>query len=251
MKKAMILSILFYACILSTSDAQKNAQYCNNLSAYNQADAGADFQKFFSFYRKSKLYYLLANDQDWLYVKIIAADEPSQKKILAFGATLWIDETGGSKQKLGIEFPFIEHDQKQKPPRKGRNDFEVEKFNMLQKLTFAQLVGFSGKKSETLAPLELADSHRLSISIDQTGKLIQEFKLSLKKFYPKFDSSADQELSIGFVTGNLDKSQMPAPPSGQGGGASRPPQDIDMQEIQEMSYPAKLWIKKIHLNVNQ
>jgi hypothetical protein len=65
------------------------------------------------------------------------------------------------------------------------------------------------------------------------------------------NSSADQELSIGFVTGNLDKSQMPAPPSGPGGGASRPPQDIDMQEIQEMSYPAKLWIKKIHLNVNQ
>ena len=50
----------------------------------------------------------VANDDRFLYLRLVSSDPGVRRQILRLGLTVWFDEAGGTKKKLGIRYPVIE-----------------------------------------------------------------------------------------------------------------------------------------------
>ena len=51
------------------------------------------------------------NDGQFLYVRVTASDAATRNEIMRQGMTVWFDSGGGTKKKLGIRYPVVEHGQ--------------------------------------------------------------------------------------------------------------------------------------------
>jgi hypothetical protein len=49
------------------------------------------------------------NDGDFLYLRVTASDAAARMQIVRQGLTVWFDPSGGTKKKLGIKYPVVEH----------------------------------------------------------------------------------------------------------------------------------------------
>lgn len=49
------------------------------------------------------------NDGEFLYVRLTASDAAARMQIMRLGMTIWFDPAGGTKKKLGIRYPVVEH----------------------------------------------------------------------------------------------------------------------------------------------
>lgn len=248
MKQIMIFSLIALMGYSFTTKAQ-TGYLCKTYEEYVKATNETDLSKYFTYERESKIFYMLANDKKHLYVRSLIADETLQKKILAFGNTVWIDINGGKKKKQGIQFPVIDSKKRPQPPKPGqKDDFASKKYEIIKNLTTAKLVGFSGENSETMIDINSGGQYEIKIYFDKQGNLVQEFKIPLLKLSPEFSPFNNPEFSLGFTTGFLNTSQMQPPPGGnnqQGhpsGGAA------PSKEMEELTVQTKLWITKIKLN---
>ena len=50
----------------------------------------------------------VANDQDYLYLRVTASDPAVRNEIVRRGLIVWFDESGGTKKHFGIHSPVVE-----------------------------------------------------------------------------------------------------------------------------------------------
>ena len=55
--------------------------------------------------KDSKIYYLISNNTEKLFIHLKVFDQVTQQKLIRFGLTTWIDIRGKNKKKQGIKFP--------------------------------------------------------------------------------------------------------------------------------------------------
>ena len=64
-----------------------------------------DWQGNLEFDPKSKLYYGIRHDRENVYIALQTEDPVVQRKIMAFGLTLWYDTAGAREQTMGVRYP--------------------------------------------------------------------------------------------------------------------------------------------------
>lgn len=112
----------------------------------------------YSYNKEGKLFYLVTNDNDNLYIHLKVIDEVPQKKILYRGFTLWVDASAKNKKDKGITFPLKKSERADPKiwrdnslPQK-KDDFNTTKGQLLNQRFEIQLNGFDDKKSEERIP---------------------------------------------------------------------------------------------------
>jgi hypothetical protein len=56
--------------------------------------------------QKDNVFYMVSNNQDFLFLDMIIPFSLEQRKILLFGLTVYVDHAGKSKKDLAIVYPF-------------------------------------------------------------------------------------------------------------------------------------------------
>lgn len=243
---AKMLVAVFFLGITNTLFAQKEFE-CQSMEVFLNEYSEADWNSGLLYDSKSKFFYQLANNEEYLYVHLVIKDETVQKKILAFGFTIHIDTTGKKKENTGIQFPFP--DKAIQPPRKpknGKDDFYIKKYEIIQEFTSAKLTGFEGKKSEKIINIHEADGVDIKMEFNNSGYLLYKLTVPLKMISPSFNPANNPVFSVCFETGYLNTSQMSPPPGG--GSRQGPPPSQGQNNMQEMMNPSILWIRKIRFN---
>lgn len=246
-KQIITLSLILFFGVLSSLKAQ-NGVTCKTYSEYVKAATEKDLSMYYSYDIRNKIYYVLANDSNYLYVRILITDDILQKKIIVFGNTFWIDITNGKNRKLGIQFPIVDSNNPPQPPKKGKDDFSLIKYELLRNYTKAKLIGFSDKQKDSTILINTNSGFKFRLYFDENRYLIQEYRIPLKEIYPNFKSTQKLIFSIGIITGFLKNAQM-QPPQGGGDRQGPPPGDsAPTKEMEEMAVQSKMWILNIKFN---
>jgi hypothetical protein len=216
--KAIFLIILFLASSLlscnkgpifkSRVESSENKTTSFSPSNYDSLQSSND----------GKYSYGVFNNESEAIVRLKIIDETTQKKMLLFGTTLWIDPTGSHKQKTGIKFPAAitpgDNYSLKNMGGKGKN-FEANKRTLVDNAKLdADIIGFKSEK-----PI-ITD-----INVDDKGNLYYQIRIPFTEIYGDASSAKKMHpISIGIIT---DKPTMPEEESGfQGqrpysGGAER------------------------------
>lgn len=243
MKNLIILTFLLIFGATYSLKAQTN---CKTYDDFVNADTENGLAKSFIYDQKSKFYYLLANDNNSLYIKAVIADELLQKKIVAFGNTIWIDKNGKRKRKTGIQFPLIDNKNAPQPPRQGKDDFGIKKFQLIQQFEKAKLIGFSGDNK--IVDIKDAGSYTIQIHFNTKGFLVLEFAIPLSGIAPDYTPLNQKPLSVGFITGFMNTSRIQNTSFGNFDDQQSPqPNEAPNREMEEMATPTILWITNIEL----
>jgi len=164
------------------------------------------------------------NDQENLYVCLLAEDNFTRNQIMMQGLTVWFDPQGGKKKALGIKFPLgmapgerpmpFREDQEEPRPKNLRGR-PVEEMEIIR----------SGK--EEPQKMNIAEAKGIEIkAMPSTGMLVYELKIPLVQTdeHPiALATEAGRTLGVGFETAKFDLSKMPRRPAGMPGGGARPP----------------------------
>ena len=223
-----------------------------------------DWTNLLNYDSRSKLYYGVTHDPQYLYVAMQTKDPVVQRKIMAFGLTLWLDTSAKKKKGKGIRYPIPRKERlpmpetqedkelplraRQARPRDSRRFLRTtDRENML-------LLDFYDKNRQQV---DVNSSQEILVSLGaqaSTG-LIYEVRIPFAQLYDA-SLSGKKELSIGFVTGHLDVPDRPAfvgNPGGmvpQGGGREgrgrRGGPSIDFNELREST---ELWLKGVEVHL--
>lgn len=247
MKKIKFTVFLILLTVVNNVIFAQEPVICKTEYELRRSDTNNDLDKTFYYDSKSMFYYQVANDSNFLFVTTVVKDEILQKKILAFGNTLWINIDGEKKKTKGIQFPVYSTQNKMGPPsRNSQDDFNLRKFDIAARFSNSVFVGFTGSNSIENATLDSPGQFKLKLYFNSNGYLVTEYVVLLKLIDPKFNPNINKVFSIGLITGNLIQSQMQPPPSG-GNREQAPPDDAPDKEIFEMTIPTKLWINNLKL----
>lgn len=249
---------------------KENEEDLTNLMQYNE---------------KSKLLYLLSNDETNLYINLQVTDKNDLQKIMRYGLTTWINPEGKHKKTFGIEFP-ASSDKLPVPPfdRKNgggdRKDMRMAMMNARNGLMI--LKGFGNKGEETSIDPRSDEYFHGRIDMLEGGKMQVSLVISLNKLGLNLEKSSKAPFGLGFETGYMDVTGqgmtssggsgmhggggmygggMPggggpppgggAPGGGAAGGMGENNQSQDKPDIGKLSSPTRLWIKEILLSTGQ
>ena len=160
------------------------------------------------------------NDDEYLYLCLMAADQQVLTQSLAAGFTVWFDGMGRKKEKFGIRFPIGVKDFKPEMPPRDRGDQDRNRMGeMLQNQSNLELIRADETKNISLS--ELGD-YGISLKIGQhLGRFLYELKLPLN------DSDTDRyeivrkddgTVKVGFELGKMKMPERERRPPGHGGG---------------------------------
>ena len=178
------------------------------------------------------------NDQDYLYMCLLAEDNFTRGQILIQGLTVWFDPKGKKDKAFGIRYPLGG------PIKLSRSalgeDRGGEALDNLapQALADLEIVTYEQTKSkdrvpdqEKLQKLPVADVKGVEIKVNSSaGRLVYELKIPLVKSEQNpiaVGAQPGQSIGVGFETGKLEqprrteKSPREFPGGGMGGGGGR------------------------------
>lgn len=188
---------------------------------------------FYTFYKnydaKNKLFYIVANDEENIYVKLKVPEKAEQRKILMFGLTVWIDTKAKKKETIGVEFP-LSGAQDQEAMRgemggqmTGQGDRKKPDGNaMLQKRIDEAyellLIGFEGTGETRIVPNHEEGSVNGKMFFDSNGFLDYTLTIPINSITAVNPLKDGNLFSIGIVSGALETSGLGGPGSGGPGG---------------------------------
>lgn len=266
--------------LLLVSFSKKKVYQCKRQKSIVEINAfNIIWEGEYHFDTKSQMHYGLTNDDHYLYVGMKTSDETLKRKIMMAGLTFWIDTNARGKQQLGLMFPL-----QQKPdPGKMRNSkgdsqntknereksaAEIKKFNegYLRNFELMDIIGFGGKTELSASGNINKDGVSAILHIDSTEFMYYFACIPLELIFDKPDDylkNPDKLFSFAFKTNKL---EMPSngtgggPPQGGGGSQGGRPQgggpqggsgsQPGMQQMQELSQPSVLSVKKAMLSDN-
>ncbi len=269
MKALLILFVAatFNGIILNTLNAQEALQ-----SKWHRPET-IEFPDSFHYDSENELFYLLANDDENLYIHLIMVSDASQNKALRFGLTVFIDPDLKKSRKNYIKFispevPF------QPRPQADLNLEERQKARLKQReqlasgISEAEIAGF-GIKNPIITSMKDLNGINCEIFVDEQLKLHYNITIPLAKISIK-NRIADN-FSFGVESGSFDPEKMAmarqramsqrgeqsyaarerAEGFRQGGGnRSYPnsnPEEMEKRklEMQKITIPMKVWIKNV------
>jgi hypothetical protein len=160
------------------------------------------------------------NDDEYLYLCLMAADQQVLMQSLVAGFTVWFDGMGHNKEKFGIGFPVGMRDFKPGTPSRNRGDRDRNRLGeMLQDQSELELIRGDGTERINLSEL---DDYGISLKINQhLGRFLYELKIPLNDsntgrygIVPKDDGT----VKVGFELGEMKMPERDRRPPGNGAG---------------------------------
>ena len=165
----------------------------------------------------------LLNDENFMYVCLIAEDQRLRTQVMRQGFTLWFDPDGGKKKKFGIKYP-PGMQASGVPVRKREGEQDLEKFRESSEelMTVLEILG-PGKDESKRMPVEEAKG--IDINVNATsGMLVYELKISLNRSHEYLygiGAKGGNSIGIGFETPEIDWDEMRKRRSDRMSGAGR------------------------------
>ena len=160
----------------------------------------ADWKDTMKAYNKStRLYYLVANDDKYLYLAIRATDVTNKAKIAAGGITFTINTSGKKKDKdaFALTYPVIQRQQgRGGRGTRGGGSFGTDSASRQQLISAAKEIKVSGFKDvdDTLISIYNEYSIKAAIGFDSDGNYCYELAVPLKML----GLNADEAPQIGY-----------------------------------------------------
>jgi hypothetical protein len=172
----------------------------------------------------SHLQYQVLNDGRTLYVRLKAADMPTQAKMAYLGMVVWVDSTGRNQQQLGIRFPLpIDLSTVKAPTERPAGamgpsaaERQEDHLNRLRTIVAGaremELLNYRGSKEPVLTDSEAKIGVKSAIGLDARNNIIYELAVPLRLIYRRVPALATgQTATVGvWIAG-----QKPKPTPGQ------------------------------------
>ncbi len=285
MKKIIIGFILALSSLLLVNtriEAQKVAEYQCKWHEGRITGQEEDLVNLMQYDEKSRILFLIFNDDKNLYADVVLADKTVIQKIMRFGLTTWMNPEGKHKKTMGIRFPVSSDGQNDQPMMRGKGTDrkEMQMAMMAAKNREMVLVGFGGGQKEQVIDPGQDSLFYGRVEMMEGGKLHISLALPLEELDRGNAETMLQSLSLGFETGYLDLTRqggmqtgsgsqgggggqmhgggMPGggppsggPPSGGMPGSAAGSEDQQRQpqaDISELAKPSRLWINRVMLS---
>lgn len=160
----------------------------------------------------SKLQYRIANDQRNVYVRVKAADQATQMRLLTQGFTVWLDTTGRSQQQFGVRYPLGRQPGERgsgapgpRPTPDGTFDRESRLKQFLVGMNEMELLNYKGSKEPVLTDTKSQTGVQVAAAFDNQDNLLYELAVPLRLLYhhvPNLASSKQKAIvGVSFVGG--------------------------------------------------
>jgi hypothetical protein len=174
----------------------------------------------------SHLQYQVLNDARTVYVRLKAADMPTQAKLAYLGMVVWLDSTGRNQQQLGVKFPLpIDLSTIKAPTERPAGamgptaaERQEEHLSRLRSIITSanqmELLNYRGSKEPVLTDSEAKIGVKSAIGLDARNNLIYELAVPLRLLYRRVPALTNgQVATVGvWIAGQKPK---PAPGSQQ------------------------------------
>lgn len=174
----------------------------------------------------SHLQYQVLNDARTVYVRLKAADMPTQAKMAYLGMVVWLDSTGRNQQQLGVKFPLpidlstIKAPAERPAGAMGPSAAERQEEHLtrlrgiITTATQMELLNYRGSKEPVLTDSEAKLGVKAAIGLDARNNLIYELAVPLRLLYRRLpDLAGGRVATVGvWMQGQKPK---PAPGSQQ------------------------------------
>lgn len=174
----------------------------------------------------SHLQYQVLNDARTVYVRLKAADMPTQAKMAYLGMVVWLDSTGRNQQQLGVKFPLpIDLSTIKGPAERPAGamgptaaERQEEHLSRLRGIITSanqmELLNYRGSKEPVLTDSEAKIGVKSAIGLDARNNLIYELAVPMRLLYRRVPALATgQVATVGvWIAGQRPK---PAPGSQQ------------------------------------
>lgn len=215
---------------------------------------------------KSKLFYGVRHDTENLYLALRTRDPVVQRKIMAFGLTVWIDTSAQRVKDLGIRYPVPKKENLPPPEAQSDKDLPLRArrakpqfSNRFLRTTDRQhllLLNFDGKERSMM---DVDESREIRVGVEAESKNGVSYELAVP-MDKLFDGppGGSETLSFGFVTGSLDESDDSgssfggggmAPFGGSGGGRSMG--GGQSSGLEKFSKSTELWLKGVTIRLSR
>lgn len=176
----------------------------------------------------SKLQYQILNDSRTVYVRLKAADAPTQARLALLGMVMWLDSTGRNQQQFGVRFPMgIDLATLKTPPVRpagamGPSAAEqlaahvARLHEALDNAREMELLHYKGSKEATLTDTQSQLGVKAAATVDAQNNLIYELAVPLRLLYRRVPNlAAGQSAMVGVW---LAGQRPPTPKGGDSGG---------------------------------
>jgi len=174
----------------------------------------------------SHLQYQVLNDARTVYVRLKAADMPTQAKMAYLGMVVWLDSTGRNQQQLGVRFPLpadlstFKAAAERPAGAMGPTAAERQEDHLGRLRTIIaganqmELLNYRGSKEPVLTDSEAKLGVKSAIGLDARNNLVYELAVPLRLLYRRVPALASgQVATVGvWMAGQRPK---PAPGSQQ------------------------------------
>lgn len=215
---------------------------------------------------KSRLFYGVRHDTENLYLALRTRDPVVQRKIMAFGLTVWIDTSAQRVKDLGIRYPVPKKENL--PPPETQADKELPLRARRAKPEFSSrflrttdrqhllLFNFDGKKRRML-DVDESREIRVGVEAESESGVSYELGVPLGKLFDQ-PLKGSKALTVGFVTGSLDESDDGGSSFGGGGmipyGGNRGGRSMgggQSSKLEEFNKSTELWLKGVTINLSR
>ncbi|NQT79128.1 MAG: hypothetical protein HQ555_01885 [Candidatus Aminicenantes bacterium] len=172
----------------------------------------------------------LLNDENFIYICLIAEDQMIRNQVMSQGITLWFDPEGGKKKTFGIKFPIGmqpgERQDRRKHPggvpnkeKRDEGDLEELRQARMKQMDELEILG-PGKEKSVRMPVEKAKGIYINVKLS-SGMLVYEIKVPLKRseeYLYAVGTKAGNLVGIGLETSKIKRPSMGRGMSGGMGG---------------------------------
>ncbi|MCY1720248.1 hypothetical protein OU798_07830 [Prolixibacteraceae bacterium Z1-6] len=195
-----LLIALYLLFVVAPGYAQQKQMptACNDAMKLSRAD--------FIYDEQGKLFYLITNTDDKLFVHIRANDETAQKKLINNGLAIEIKNGGGKKEKLQIEYPLPKEERMQPiilladNSHNERNNFNLVKSQVVNQINRMRITDLADKKNSVVVAAANNSDINGCMTISGNGDLHYLLVVSLHRL--GVDLSENSLIDIKMASGN-------------------------------------------------
>ena len=160
-----------------------------------------------------------ANDNDNMYIALVAIDRNSIMQVLSNGFTVWIDSKGGKSKHFGVRFPIGHNKNEMMGLLQKRNQNAQDYDFIIQGLLTGQYeIEIIGPGKNQIARFDLNNSTGIDVvAAYKNGEFTYEIKIPLQNTSENLYSinvESGATIGVGFTTPEIDPGTMKGSPSG-------------------------------------
>ncbi|WP_198172693.1 hypothetical protein [Hymenobacter ginkgonis] len=156
----------------------------------------------------TKLQYQVLNDNRTVYVRLKAADAPTQAKMAYLGLVVWLDTTGRNQQQLGIRYPLgVDLNSFKPAPERPAGamgpsaaERQAEHLGRLREAVAnaneMELLNYKGSKEPTLTDAQSQLGVKAAVAVDAQNNLIYELAVPMRLLYRRLPALASGQPAV-------------------------------------------------------